>query len=113
MSFLDVDGDEVLDLDASHPPKRPRSTNEPVLHLRVPAHLAQHVRRRMEQHGVNMNRYLIGLVERDINGWPDDVREWLVRQAGQCGVPGDPEAALVAVVRHLAARWPNGARLRP
>jgi hypothetical protein len=45
--------------------------------------------------------------------WPADVTHWLTAQAACIGQPGDPDAALIAVVRHLARRWPHGARLNP
>lgn len=106
--------DDVLDLDATRPRMLPpHSVRSRVLGVRLPAHLAAWVVSQAEQERTTVNGYLAALIvrERD-DGMPPDVRDWLTRQAAQCGVPGEPDTALVMVLRHLADRWPDGARLR-
>lgn len=107
--------DDVLDLDATEPRILPRGTaRSKVLGVRVPAHLAAWVTTQAERERTTPSQYVATLIRRERDGQllPDDVRVWLTRQAAQCGCPGDPEAALLIVLRHLADRWPNGARLR-
>lgn len=107
--------DDVLDLDATEPRILPRGTaRTKVLGVRVPTHLAAWVTTQAERDRTTPSGYVAALIRRDRDGdrLPDDVKVWLTRQAAQCGVPGDPDAALVIVLRHLADRWPNGARLR-
>lgn len=104
--------DVFLDLDADLPPVRPKSFRWPVIGIRIPAHLKAYLEQRVFQDGTTINHYVRTLIEADRHGLPADCREWLVKQAAQCGVPGRPEEALVLVLRHLADRWPDGARLR-
>lgn len=104
----------VLDLDAEPPLPTPKSLRWPVVGTRMPAHRHAWLRERAAADGITVNALVNRvLAEAQQGGWPADVREWLLMQAGQCGCPGDPEQALVAVIRHLADRWPYGARLRP
>jgi hypothetical protein len=104
---------DVLDVDAVAPPVSPATLRGVVLGVKVPATTAAFVRERAWQDGVTVNAYLRRLIEVDRDGGlPADCREWLRVQAGQCDCPGDPHGALVAVLRHLADRWPDGARLR-
>lgn len=106
--------DEVLDLDATRPRILPRgAVRSSVISVRMPAHLAAWVHAQAERERTNVNQYVTGLLRRERDqGMPVDVRDWLTRQAAQCGVPGDPDTALILVLRHLADRWPDGARLR-
>lgn len=104
----------ILDLDGVEPPRiRERSLAPVVLGVKMPAHLAAWVRERVFTEQTTINAFLLGLVERERDGLPPDCRAWLTAQAAQCGCPGDPDQALVLVLRHLADRWPRGARLRP
>lgn len=104
---------DLLDLDAAAPPRAPKSARWPVIGVRMDASLAAFVREQAHVEHCTVNGYLVRLVRRARDGQlPADVRDWLVIQAAQCGHPGDPDAALVAVIRHLADRWPEGARLR-
>jgi hypothetical protein len=109
--------DDVLDLDAVAPPLHPharglrvRSVN---ISLRVPAALAAWIREQAYLERTTMNGWIVNLVraKRD-DQLPADVRDWLVTQAAQCGCPGEPDRALVLVLRHLADHWPHGGRLR-
>lgn len=107
---------DVLDLDASEPPPTPHvGARSTTLGVKVPAVVAAYVREQAYVEHTTVNGFLRRLIERHRAGdrLPADCREWLVRQAAQTGNVGDPDAALVAVIRHLAARWPNGARLNP
>lgn len=107
---------DVLDLDADEPPTWRRSRSSVTISVRIPTLLASYVRGRVEPDGQTINGYLLGLIEADRDreggGWPGDVNEWLLRQAAQCGCPGDSRTAVIEVVRHLADRWPDGGRLR-
>lgn len=105
----------TLDLDGEHPPGPPAMRSE-VLSTRVPANLAAFVRESAAGESVTPAVWLHRLIaQRRSDGpqLPADVRSWLTVQAAQCGCPGDPDRALVMVLRHLADRWPDGARLRP
>lgn len=105
---------DVLDLDADPPPHVPRALRWPSFTVRVSNPLAAFIREQAALDNVTVNTWMVRVLEdrRRRRERPADVRDWLLRQAAQCGAPGDPEAALVAVVRHLAERWPDGARLR-
>lgn len=108
-----VDSAEVLDLDGDPPPPTLKSVRWPVKNVRMPSHLLAWLRERAWQDGVTTNALIVRLCEAERDGGlPADVREWLRVQAANCGVPGDPDAALVIVLRHLMDRWPYGARLR-
>lgn len=106
----------VLDLDADRPtsmPRRHRTTMTVSARLPAPVGLAAHEAAARE--GGNVNAWLGRIIRRELDGLerlPVDCRLWLVKQAQQCGCPGDPDQALVLVLRHLADRWPHGARLR-
>lgn len=106
--------DEVLDLDGVEPPGAPpRSLATTVVAVRVPAFTAARLRQLCEHLGTSPNAWLKALIERELaGGLPADCVEWLRRQAAQLGMPGRPAEAEVAVLRHLADRWPHGARLR-
>lgn len=56
-------------------------------------------------------RRILQRARADGHGWPNDVRLWLLSQAANNDTPGDTDAAVIALVRHLAIRWPHGARL--
>lgn len=106
---------DVLELDADRAPDPPGSlSTSKVIGVRVPRHLWVWVR---EQAAIDRRvpsewvRTLI-VRERDGHQLPRDCRDWLTIQAAQCGAPGDPDHALVTLIRHLADRYPNGARLR-
>jgi hypothetical protein len=106
--------DDVLDLDATRPRMLPPSASRSiVVSARVPAHVAAWVHEQARKERRNPSQYLTALIlqARD-DGLPPDCRDWLTRQAAQCGVPGQPDQALVMILRHLADRWPDGARLR-
>ena len=109
-----VPADQVLDLDGTEPPWLPAgSVRTRTLATRVPPHVAAWVQEEARLRRTTPAQLIARLIMRERDGGlPDDCREWLTRQAAQCGVPGDPDAALVLVLRHLADRWPNGARLR-
>lgn len=102
----------VLDLDGVQPPGVPRRSSV-MLGFRVPPSVAAWVRDQADKDRIAPAAFLQRIVEQSMNTerFPADVRAWLIVQAAQCGCVGDPEAALVAVVRHLAALWPQGARL--
>lgn len=105
----------TLDLDGELPPGPPAMRSE-VVSARVPADLAAFVRECAADERTTPAEWLRRLiVQRRSDGpaLPADVRSWLVVQAAQCGCPGDADRALVMVLRHLADRWPDGARLRP
>lgn len=106
---------DLLDLDATPAPHPPRSLRTPVVGIRMDAALAAYVREEAARDRCSVNRWLNRLIRqhRDRRALPDDCRAWLTVQAGQCGCPGDPDQALVLVLRHLADRWPHGARLHP
>lgn len=110
---MDLDGD-VLDLDGGPPPLSLRNVRWPVKNVRMPATLLAWCRERAWQDGAeSTNAMIVQILTREKDGGlPADCREWLRIQAANCGVPGDPDAALVLVLRHLMARWPTGARLR-
>lgn len=80
----------------------------------MPAVLAAYIREQAYEDGVTVNAWMNRLIaaHRDGDRLPADVREWLRIQAANCGCPGDPDRALVLVLRHLMDRWPYGARLR-
>lgn len=123
MTFMHPDGGAgawaegpLLELDADRAPEPPPSLrNSLVLGVRLPRHQAVWVKEQALLDRTTVNGYLTRLV-RDAyhhGEWlPRDVREWLTIQASQMGCPGEPEAALVGIIRHLADRYPNGARLR-
>jgi hypothetical protein len=105
---------DVLDLDGIRPPGPPKRQSVQ-LGFRVIPSVAAWVRQRARDDRVNPAQWLARLIEREMRGrdLPADCRAWLVMQAAQCGFPGDPDLALIAVLRHLADRWPIGARLSP
>lgn len=105
--------DDVLDLDASAPPDRPLYIGSTMIGTRIEKPLAAWVRSQAEIAHTTVGGWLRDLIERERSseGLPLDVREWLLKQAAQCGCPGDSEQALIEVVRHLARKWPNGGRL--
>lgn len=104
---------DVLDLDATVPPRQPKSMRWPVIGVKMDAALAAFVREQAHVERTTGSSYIRRLIRQARDGQlPADCRDWLTRQAAQCGCPGDPDAALVAVIRHLADRWPDGARLR-
>lgn len=104
----------TLDLDAVDPPRLPSSVRYPVVSVRMPAHLKAWATDQALIEHTTVNAWIVRLIARSrTDQLPADVREWLVCQAAQCGLPGDPDAALVVVLRHLADRWPAGARLNP
>jgi hypothetical protein len=105
---------DTLDLDGRHPPFLPsRNQRQVVISTKLPAHLAAWLRERARLDRTTPADYVRTLIVHARDGaMPADCRDWLVRQAAQCGIPGRPDDALVAVIRHLADRWPNGARLR-
>lgn len=115
-----VHGDDrhraVLDLDAEAPTRITKTMKGgPIVSVRMPPSLAAYVREQAYIEHTNMNAYIVRLIRRDRDGdrLPADVRDWLTMQAAQCGCPGDIERALLVVLRHLADRWPTGARLNP
>lgn len=107
---------DVLDLRAVHPPGPPPNhvPNHRTIMTKLPTPIVEWVRGQAELERVAVNTWLRRLVEREHAGagLPDDCTEWLAKQAAQCGRPGDTHGALLEVLRHLAERWPNGARLR-
>ena len=105
----------ILDLDGTAPPPLPKSVRWPVVGVRMPSHLKRWAEDRARADNCSLNAFLVRTLTaaRDTPAMPADVRDWLTIQAAQCGVPGDPDAALAIVVRHLAGRWPDGARLNP
>lgn len=102
----------VLDLDAHRPPDAPPIRSR-LITVRLPAHVRSWVDVRAEVLGVPPGTVVRRLVEDAAGGegWPADVEDWLLCQAAQCDMPGDPDGAMIEVVRHLARRWPAGARL--
>jgi hypothetical protein len=104
----------VLELDATPAPGPPgRGGHWGVLATRLPNNLRSWVLRQADIDGQTPSGWMRAQLEaiRREEHLPADVREWLVVQAVQCGCPGDPTEALVRLVRHLADRYPNGARL--
>lgn len=103
----------VLNVDATQPPRPPKSMRWPVVGVRMDASLAKFVREQAVVENCTINAWMVRLVKRAREGQlPADVRDWLTVQAAQCGHPGDPDRALIEVIRHLADLWPLGARLR-
>lgn len=105
----------VLDLDAVAPPAPPSHSTTTTITVRLARPLALWVEQQAERAQITHTAWLRELIERTRRrsaDMPADVRDWLLVQAGQCGTPGDVDATVVALVRHLAARWPNGGRLR-
>lgn len=106
----------LLDLDATPGPPEPRSLRAPVLSFRTRPHVARWVRDQAQLEGCTPNAWLERLVIAARDGQarlPADVVDWLAVEAVQLGCPGDVHEAEVRVLRHLADRWPNGARLHP
>jgi len=105
-------GTVTLDLDGTAPPPPVRRSSI-MLGFRCPPSTAAWVRDQAELAKIRPAAWLQRLVQREQRReqLPVDVRDWLARQAAQCGCPGDIEQAIVEVVRHLAVRWPDGARL--
>lgn len=106
---------DMLDLDASPPPGLPRYMKATtLLNCRVPTPTAARFTEQARRRSLNVNQLLKVLVERELDGtgpYPPDVQRWLDKQAAQCGIPGQAHEALIRVIRHLAARWPDGGRL--
>lgn len=106
---------EVIDLLASPPPGMPRyMRSTTILNAKVPTPLGVRAREHCRRLDTSINAWLRTLIERELDHTtplPPDVNDWLEKQAAQCGVPGQPQQALILVVRHLAARWPDGGRL--
>lgn len=105
---------DILDLDGTEPPWLPSgSVRTRTVSTRLPPHVAAWLDEQARLRRTTTAGYLAQLVRRDRDhGLPSDCREWLTRQAAQCGCPGDVDQALIIVLRHLADRWPNGARLQ-
>lgn len=102
-----------LDLDADPPPPFLPGVRWLIQSIRFPATLAAWIRETAFREGKTFNGVVVDRLTRSRDtSRPADVDEWLLRQAAQCGCPGDTEQALVKVVRHLSARWPDGGRLR-
>lgn len=105
---------DVLDLDADRAPDPPGAMSHwTVIAVRVPRPLRSWVMRQAELDGMTPSSWMRHQLQamRNEQHLPGDVREWLAIQAVQAGCPGDPTEALVRLVRHLADRYPNGARL--
>jgi hypothetical protein len=102
----------MLDLDGTPPPARPH-TRSHVMAFRAPADLAAWIRDEAERDHVSHGTVIRHIIceARQQGRWPDDVHRWLLAQAACLGTPGDLDNALISVVRHLAVRWPHGARL--
>lgn len=106
----------LLDLDGTRPPGPPGGLPAVRLTAKVSPSIAAWVDVEAARAGLTVNAWLKRLINearRTDPVLPADCRLWLQEQAAQCGCPGDPDRALVLVLRHLAARWPNGARLNP
>lgn len=105
--------DWQLDLDADFAPLPPQSMRQPVIGIRVYPHTRAWMIERATAEGCTMNAFVNQLIDRERDGGlPADCRNWLARVAAQNGMPGQPDAALVEVLRRLAARYPAGCRLR-
>lgn len=102
---------DVLDLDATPPPRVPPHRRGTIT-LRVRPSLLAWIRNQAATEGVTINAWIGHTVERAREELPSDVREWLAAQAAQCGCPRDLDQALILTVRHLAKRWPHGGRLK-
>src|SRR5262245_13209532 len=99
----------MIDLDATPPPPLP-GMRSVVLAFRCPADLAAWVRERAARDHTSPGTTLRRIVARERNNgdrWPTDVNRWLTAQAACNSTPGDHDAAIIALVRHLATRWPN------
>lgn len=108
-----VRGEGLVDLDATLPPPIPANVKWPVVSVRMPSPLYAYVREAAHLERCSINAWIVRALTKSRDGaLPGDVRDWLATQAGQCGCPGDPDRALIEVVRHLAVRWPDGGRLR-
>lgn len=101
-----------LDLDAYPPPPVPGEHTK-MLGVRVPRDMAVWVEDQVARQGTTVNAWLKALLYDTRRGeWlPADVVDWLAQQAMQCNCPGDIQQTIILVVRHLAERWPHGARL--
>lgn len=103
----------VLDLDAVRPPPLPKNIRWPVVSVRMDATLLAFCREQAYVESTSVNAWIVRAIRKARDAQlPADVRDWLTVQAAQCGTPGDLDAALITVIRHLADRWPEGARLR-
>lgn len=83
--------------------------------FRAPADLRAWINDQAAKNRVEPGVYIRTILQHaraDGYGWPEDVTRWLTSQAANNGTPGDTTAAVIALVRHLAIRWPHGARLR-
>ena len=100
---------DTLDLTGTHPPRPPRGIVKHVVGCRVPPAHEYALRRRADEVGVSVSDLLRDLIEAELV-MPADVRGWLLMQQRQCDARTEAET-IVAVVRHLAKRWPNGCRL--
>lgn len=103
-----------LELDGEPAPAAPFQGRRQVIATKVPGHLYAYVREQAYTDHTTINAWMKRLIEQHRDGarYPADVRDWLCRQGAQIGCPGDPDTALVAVVRHLADRYPNGVRIK-
>lgn len=105
-----------LDLDADPAPGVPLSAtwnrSSVVVPARIPRPLALWMRRQATYDGLSVSSWLQRLVRREMERprWPADVEDWLTAQAVQMGC--EPDEVVPALVRHLAERYPDGARLR-
>lgn len=105
---------DCLDLDAVLPPGPPGpQTRQLFVGARVSLPVAAWIREQSRLHRVPQAQFIRRCIEHEYRGggYPADVRDWLAAQAAQCGRPGDIDGALYEVIRHLAAKWPNGGRL--
>lgn len=106
---------ELLTLHARRrlpPPSNPTAS----FGVRLPAPLVRWITEVADANGVTRSTYIARLVQREMDtdhgGWPWDVADWLAVQAAALGDPGgDLDAVVIAVVRHLAKLYPNGAEL--
>lgn len=104
----------MMELDGVAPPEAPRrGVERPVVGARLNPHIAAWVRSQADVDRCTVSEWLTRLIvkARDGDALPADCRDWLARQAAQCGKLGDPDGALVVILRHLADRYPSGVRL--
>lgn len=104
---------DELNLTGTKPRYEPNPTRSLTITARLPVRAHAWLRDQAERDNTTPSMLIRRIVDQAMQRgrWPADVQDWLVVQAAQCGVVGDPDGAVIAVVRHLAERWPDGCRL--
>jgi hypothetical protein len=106
-----------LDLDANRVPEPPPfngGRTSTSVSVRVPHHMEWWLREAAANHNLSVNAYLLMLLAKARGGdsIPADCWAWLSMEAKLHDDFDGPLDALVAIIRHLADRYPYGAELR-